>query len=134
LAGACRGAKTPKRTLKFEYLIRQSLPDYPPVTSADEQTKAKNVRSSEKALVDEFISRKGRHVKNVAQILRDLQQDNRASEFLFMVDHLPRTPRHTAAIATLNPIPTRIHPQMPQIYESMYMKHPICHFSKKNRR
>ena len=117
MAGACRGAKTPKRTLKFEYLIRQSLPDYPPVTSADEQTKAKNVRSSEKALVDEFISRKGRHVKNVAQILGDLQQDNRASEFLFMVDHLPRTPsahssnRHPPPDSDWDP-PPRCHGYM----------------------
>ena len=66
------GAKTPKRTHTSEYVIRQSLPDYPPVTSADQQTKAKR---QEKALADEFISRKRRHVKNIAQA-SGCQQDN----------------------------------------------------------
>jgi len=41
VGSACRGAKTPKRTLTSEYVIRQSLPDYPPVTSADHKRKAK---------------------------------------------------------------------------------------------
>jgi hypothetical protein len=73
------GGENAKANAYVRVRDRQSLPDYPPVTSADQQRKQKTSGLQEKALADEFISRKRRHVKNIAQASGSQQDKSLAS-------------------------------------------------------